>query len=73
MKPHFGIKCGFAFERRPSARRVRPMPHSPEAGSASQKEAIEEAIDPPFFGRLMAAFFGSKKKDKINNFYKKQK
>ena len=49
------------------------MPHSPEAGSASQKEAIEEAIDPPFFGRLRAAFFGSKKKDKINNFYKKQK
>ena len=49
------------------------MPHSPEAGSASQKEAIEEAIDPPFSGRLMAAFFGSKKKDKINNFYKKQK
>ena len=49
------------------------MPHSPEAGSASQKEAIEEAIDPPFSGRLMTPFFGSKKKDKINNFYKKQK
>ena len=49
------------------------MPHSPEAGSASQKEAIEEAIDPPFFGRLMAAFFGSKKKYKINKFLKKPK
>ena len=48
------------------------MPHSPEAGSASQKKAIEEAIDPPFFGRLIAAFFGSKKRDKINNFYKKK-
>ena len=64
---------GFTFERRPCARRVRPMPHNPEAGSASQKKAIEEPIDPPFSGRLMAAFFGSKKKNKINKFYKKPK
>merc|ERR1712198_737531 len=58
VKNHIGI-CGLTFERRPCARRVRPMPHNPEAGSASQEKAIEEAIDPPFFGRLRAAFFGS--------------
>ena len=57
---------GFTFERRPCARRVRPMPHNPEAGSASQKEAIEEPIDPPCSGRLMAAFFRSKQRDKKN-------
>ena len=68
VKNHIGI-CGLTFERRPCARRVRPMPHNPEAGSASQEKAIEEAIDPPFFGRLRAAFFGSKKKYKINKFF----
>ena len=62
-------KCGFAFERRPCARRVRPMPHNPEAGSASQKEAIEEPIDPPFSGRLIAAFFRSKQRDKKKKFF----
>ena len=40
------------------------MPHNPEAGSASQKEAIEEPIDPPFSGRLIAAIFRSKQRDK---------
>ena len=49
------------------------MPHNPEAGSASQKKAIEEPIDPPFSGRLMAAFFRSKKRDKKISFYKKPK
>ena len=49
------------------------MPHNPEAGSASQEKAIEEAIDPPFYRRMMAAFFRSKEKDKINKFYKKPK
>ena len=50
------------------------MPHNPEAGSASQKEAIEEPIDPPFSGRLIAAFFRSKQRDKKKKFfYKNQK
>ena len=49
------------------------MPHNPEAGSASQKKPIEEPIDPPFSGRLMAAFFRSKKRDKKISFYKKPK
>ena len=45
------------------------MPHNPEAGSASQKEAIEEPIDPPFSGRLIAAFFRSKQRDKKKKFF----
>ena len=49
------------------------MPHKPEAGSASQKEAIEEPIDPPFSGRLIAAFFRSKQRDKKKVFYKNPK